>query len=72
MGALAIAMTVMTELPAMIAAGRDIMALVTQTNAVLKAAQAEGRDPTAAEWDALNAIIKGDVAIIDAAVPLAL
>jgi len=67
MSALAIASLVLQELPAMIAAGRDILALVTQTNAVLTAAQAEGRDPTAAEWDALNAIIKGDVAIIDAA-----
>jgi len=67
MGALAIAMTVMSELPAMIAAGRDIMGLVTQTNAVLKSAQAEGRDPTPAEWDALNAIIRADVSEIDAA-----
>lgn len=67
MGALAIAMTVMSELPAMIAAGRDILALVTQTSAVLKAAQDEGRDPTAAEWDALNSIIRDDVTFIDAA-----
>ena len=67
MGALAIAMAVMSELPALIAAGRDIMGLVTQTNAVLTAAQAEGRDPTAEEWEGLNAIIRADVAVIDAA-----
>lgn len=39
--------------PVMIRAGKtvgDIIAMLTRTNAVLGAAQAEGRNPTDAEW----------------------
>ncbi len=45
-------------LPSMIAAGRSITDLVQTGNAALKLMQEEGRDPTPAEWDALNAQIK--------------
>ena len=66
MGALQIAMLVMQELPALIAAGRDVAGIINRTNSVLTAAQLAGRDPNPAEWADLNFLIRASVAEIDA------
>ena len=65
--ALAFAIQALTQLPALIQAGADIARAVQETIAALQALQAEGRDPTQAEWDALNARIAGDLARLDQA-----
>lgn len=52
--ALALAMELLSALPALIEAGRDIAGLVKEGNETLAKAQAEGRDPTKEEWDELN------------------
>ena len=69
MGAIPLLLAVAQAIPAMVEAGHtvaSVVALWNQTGATVKAAQAEGRDPTPAEWDALKAVIDADVAIIDA------
>lgn len=56
--ALALATAAAELAPVMIRAGRtvaDIIAMLTKTNAVLEAAQAESRDPTDAEWAVFTA-----------------
>lgn len=55
MGAFAI--TLLTALPQLIKAGMDVTALIQESTARMQAMQAERRDPTPAEWDALNAQI---------------
>lgn len=57
MGALAITTTVLQLLPSLIQAGIDVVGLINSTNSVISAAQAAGRDPTDAEWNALDAQI---------------
>lgn len=57
MPALAYAIELLTVLPNLISAGANVMQLVTDGKAKLEAMQAEKRDPTPAEWDALNAQI---------------
>ena len=57
MGALELATLVLSQLPSLITAGIQVKGLIDNTNATLKASQDQGRDPTAAEWDALNAQI---------------
>ena len=52
--ALDLASLVLGTLPQLIAAGVNIVALVEQTNSTLSKAQAEGRDPSSQEWDAIN------------------
>ncbi len=52
--ALAFAMQMLGQLPALISAGIDVYDLVVKTNDSLKKMQDENRDPTDAEWDALN------------------
>jgi hypothetical protein len=54
---LAIATTVLQLLPALLQAGIDVMGLLQSTNKVITDAQAAGRDPTDAEWNALDAQI---------------
>ena len=54
MGALAYAIQLLGEVPALISAGQDVVTLVNSGNAALKAMQAEKRDPTDAEWAALD------------------
>ncbi len=58
MGAAAYALSLLTELPGLISSGKQVIDLIQQGTAAMKAMQAEGRDPTSAEWDALNAQIK--------------
>lgn len=57
MGSLVIATTVLQLLPSLIQAGIDVMDLINSTNGVITKAQAEGRDPTDSEWNALDAQI---------------
>lgn len=57
MGSLEVALAVLAQLPGLISAGKDVIGLVNSTKATLETAKAEGRDPTNAEWDALNAQI---------------
>lgn len=57
MGALAIATTVLELLPSLIQAGINVVGLIESTSATIKLAQSENRDPTDAEWAALDAQI---------------
>lgn len=57
MDALAFAMQLLAALPSLIAAGKDVVDLINASNAVLANAQANGGDPTPAEWAALNGAI---------------
>ncbi len=59
MPALAIATSVLQLLPALLQAGIDVMGILQSTNAVISKAQAENRDPTDAEWNALDTQISG-------------
>lgn len=52
------AILLIQNLPALIAAGQDITGLVTEANRRISDAQAEKREPTAADWDWLNGEIK--------------
>lgn len=51
---LAFAIQLISALPALVQAGRDITSLVTDGTKALEAMQREKRDPTGAEWQALN------------------
>lgn len=57
MGPFAIAL--LQNLPALLAAGADVVGLVTEANGRIATAQKEKRDPTPADWDWLNSEIKG-------------
>lgn len=56
--ALQLATIVLDLVPAVVAAGKDVKGIVDSTNATLKKAQAENRDITPGEWDAMNAQIE--------------
>jgi hypothetical protein len=58
MGAAAYALSLLTELPSLIASGKQVVDLIQTGTTALKSMQAENRDPTPAEWDSLNAQIK--------------
>lgn len=55
--AIAYALQLMTAIPGLIQAGVDITRTVTDARDKLAQMDAEGRDPTPSEWDALNANI---------------
>jgi len=57
MNALAYAIRLLEALPALIAAGESLTTLIVEGSAALKNMQATHRDPTPAEWEALNAAI---------------
>ena len=57
MEAIAYAIELLSILPSLIGAGRDVRELVENGTSALKAMQDENREPTAQEWDALNALI---------------
>lgn len=57
MPALAYAIQLISALPALVDAGVSIKNLVSDSTASLNLMQSEKRDPTPAEWDALNAQI---------------
>jgi hypothetical protein len=63
----AIAIMVLQEIPSLIAAGQSIVALVEQTNTVIRRSQATGSDPMQADWDAINGAIAALKEQIDAA-----
>lgn len=46
-------------LPSLAQLGEDVKAQLDTTAGVLRGAQAEGRDPTTEEWDAINAVVAG-------------
>ena len=56
--ALYYALQVLQAIPTLIAAGQNISGLVSQSTTALNAMIAEKRNPSDAEWDALNAAIK--------------
>ncbi len=58
MGAIAYALQLIGEAEPLIAAGVNVANLLKTGSAALKAMQDENRDPSPAEWDALNAQIK--------------
>jgi hypothetical protein len=55
--ALALAIQALEVLPTLITASADALGFIDSTSSALKAMQAENRDPTDAEWAALNAQI---------------
>lgn len=54
MGALTLAITALETLPTLISASEQVLALISSTTSALKAMQAENRDPTDAEWQAMH------------------
>lgn len=58
MAAAAYALSLLTELPGLIASGKQVVDLIQTGTTTLRAMQTENRDPTPAEWDALYAQIK--------------
>lgn len=52
--AISLALTVLQNLPALIAAGQDVIALINSTSAVIVKSQATGTDPTDADWKMLD------------------
>jgi len=65
--ALAFAIQALVQLPALIQAGADAARAIQETVTALQAMQAEGRGPTQAEWDSLNARVEADLARLDKA-----
>lgn len=65
--ALAFALQALTMLPSLMQAGMEVMTLIQNTTTALRAMQAEGRDPTDAEWAALHAASEAALARLDAA-----
>jgi len=63
----AFAMQALTLLPGLIQAGAEVLTLIQSTTAAIQAMQTEGRDPTQAEWDALNAASDTALARLDQA-----
>ncbi len=53
--ALLYAIQVLTQIPALVSTGQSVVGLVNQSSAALQSMVAEKRNPTDAEWDALNA-----------------
>lgn len=61
-GAVAIAIQVLSALPELISATEEIINMIKNTNIALKKMQAENREPTAAEWAAVNDVIDTQMA----------
>lgn len=60
--AISFAIAAMSNLPTLIKAGVDIYQTVNETIAALRKMDEEKRDPTVAEWDALNQHIDANMA----------
>lgn len=58
MSAISYAIEALNLLPGLISAGMDVVEFATKTSNGLKVMQAEGRDPTDEEWNALNATVE--------------
>lgn len=52
--ALTFAIQFLTQLPSLILAGQEVVGMINKSNEALKNMQADGRDPTDAEWKELN------------------
>lgn len=52
--AIALAIAALQALPTLMAVSVEVAGFISSTVTSLQAMQAEGRDPTQAEWDALN------------------
>ncbi len=59
MGALAFVLAALQAVPAIVAAGADVVAFVQQTTTSVTALQTASREPTAAEWAAQSAALRG-------------
>jgi hypothetical protein len=57
MPALAYAIQLLSVLPQLILAGQDVMELINKGQSTLQNMQDEKRDPTPAEWEALDSLI---------------
>lgn len=55
--ALGFAIQLLSTLPQLIMTGQNVTYLIQRSSTALKAMQEEGRDPSDAEWDELNAHI---------------
>ncbi len=55
--ALSLAINLLEALPGLITASEQVLAMIASTSSALKAMQAENRDPTDAEWAALDSQI---------------
>lgn len=55
--AIALAIAVLQSLPSLVLASQEVISLINSTVTSLKQMQAEKRDPTNAEWDAVNSIV---------------
>lgn len=66
MNILGLVMDVMTQLPSLIKDGSEAVQLIESTLGTVRAAQAQGRDPTQAEWDAIHSMIDGLTGRLDA------
>jgi hypothetical protein len=51
------ALQVLQMIPTLIATGQSVVGLINQSSAAIQNMIAEHRDPTPAEWDALNQTI---------------
>ena len=58
MSALTYALEALNAIPALVSAGIDVVTFVKQTSEDIKKMQDEDRNPTDAEWEALNGIIE--------------
>ena len=58
---------VVSQLPALVSAGTNIVQFLEAQFSAVKTMIAENRDPTQAEWDALNATVATEQAKLDAA-----
>ena len=58
MGALTMAIQLLTQLPGLIAAGVQVKGLIDSTRATLERSTAEGTPPTDQEWDQLNSTVE--------------
>lgn len=56
--ALGFAIEILGQLPGLISAGVDVISLINKTNDSLKDMQANDRDPTDEEWQALNDLVE--------------
>ena len=57
---------IVAQLPSLVSAGTNIIDFLEAQFAAVKAMIAENRDPTQAEWDALNATVVAELAKLDA------
>ena len=57
MGTAELAITILQALPGLIQAGANVINLLNSTNTTIATAQAENRDPTDTEWNALDSIL---------------